>query len=212
LRGTWIVGATLLAGLPLCVSTLASETRISLLDRAERRFLVDGDKTSLRRALHEDEGCGETCPPRRLLLRAIGYGRLAAGENDPAARRADLDIALDLNGQALADRPEWGDALALRAQIDTLDPARTGDAIGAFRASYRANPYIREASLWRLRFGTAHWAMLDPATRDAIVEEAAWLAGITTGDRQAAQQALGDSPAGLRLALRLSRPPLSPTI
>ena len=205
LAGNALLATALLVSLPVCFRALGSETRLSMLERAEAEFADTGDGATLQTALSEDADCGKRCSPRRLLLRAIGYGRLAAAATEGPTRQRDVATADGLALFALAKRREWGEASAVHAQIASLDPRRGDEALAAFRASYRITPYLRDASLWRLQFGAAHWGMLDPATRDAVMAEAVWLAGISQGDQEAAQAALGDSPAGLRFALLVTR-------
>jgi hypothetical protein len=203
--GNAIAAVVLLATLPLCARALANEVHLSVLDRAEQRFAQTGDASTLEAALRRDAACKDNCPPRRLLLRAIGYGRLAEAAPAGPEQQQDIAMARALAKQGTAERPGWGEAIAVQAQLASLDPAGNSDAIAAFRASYRAAPYMREASLWRLRFGAAHWRQLDVSTQDAVLSEAIWLAAMSPKDQAEAQDAFGDSPAGLRFALLVSR-------
>jgi hypothetical protein len=76
-------------------------------------------------------------------------------------------------------------------------------AVRYFQRSYAEAPYLREQSLWRLRFGAANWARLDDQTRRAVMREASWLARMGPNDRAEAITALGDTPAGAHFALML---------
>ena len=103
----------------------------------------------------------------------------------PASRRAAaIDAALTRVDIALARRPRWGDALAVKAY---LEEARSGGAsraaMAAFAGSYAAAPYLPSAAEWRIRYGATRWAALSPAARRNVLDEALWLATVDGGKR-----------------------------
>jgi hypothetical protein len=122
---------------------------------------------------------GDEPPATPVTAPALGAAALRRAQAPDRGREprrgALLADAVALADAALARRPGWGEAEAVRAYVGAL---RDGD--GAVErvlvASYAHAPYLRDAAAWRVGYGLRRWAALDPATRARVVDEFVWYA------------------------------------
>lgn len=162
-----------------------------------------------RQALLRDSATGSVAavPPRAAAgLAALWLQR--AGSATPAGPdRFALARAYQLIERAQAARPGAAANLVLRSQYalarhGRLTPSGRADYI----ASYAAAPFLTAEGFWRVAYAAQYWNDLPPATRDAAVEEAVWLAGLDGRFRDRLLAIAADSPVAVRMALRLPPP------
>lgn len=121
-------------------------------------------------------------PPRAAL--AIAHADLAkAAQATGRMRTIWLQRAVPMLVRTRT-RPHWGEADVAEAYFDLLAKGATDPAtINAYAQSYRDAPYLHDAVLWRVRFGTMAWSVLSTATRRAMLDEAGSYAEGGTGPR-----------------------------
>lgn len=128
----------------------------------------------------------------------------AAAAQQPALRdlylsRAEAALAhlrgrqLDAQMHLLAVQAGW-------ARKGRTDP----QALADYAASYRAAPFMAGGALWRIAYGALVWDQLAPETRQAMLDEAVWLARRDGAMRPVVRDILGDTPAGMAFALRIT--------
>ncbi|TCQ03035.1 hypothetical protein C8J40_11331 [Sphingomonas sp. PP-CC-3A-396] len=180
--------------LVLCLVALNGALQMARMERDVSAYASGGDANTLRltldRSRYDD--------PDMMLMAARGYGALAVRARQTPDRVQSMAAAQHYVTAALQARPDSGEALVLSASIASLDD--NGRAVESYAASFRAAPYLRAESLWRMKFGTMHWHELDHATQTAMLREAAWVAEITPKDRMTVIAILGDTPAAVRFA------------
>lgn len=179
----------------LCLIALNGALQLARMEHAVSAYALGDDnakglKLALDRSKYGD--------PDMMLMAARGYEELAVRARGASDRAQSVAAAQHYVTAALRVRPNWGEALVLSASIASLDDS--GRAVETYAASFRAAPYLRAESLWRMKFGTRHWHELDDATQTAMLREAAWVAQITPKDRMTVISVLGDTPAAVRFA------------
>ena len=113
--------------------------------------------------------------PRLLLASALLHASRAASAPSSTERSGLLHRAERETAAFAAARPYWGEAEVVQAYVASQSPDRLEQAVAAYGRSYASSPFLRQAAVWRVEFGIAHWARLDAATRAAMVNEAVWL-------------------------------------
>lgn len=131
-----------------------------------------------------------------LWLRRAG----AAVPPDPVAiRQARAMLVI-----ADARRPAAAATLLLHSQLALFSSGQSNPvATRAFAASYAAAPFLTAEGFWRAAYAARYWNDLSPATQDAAVDEAAWLAGLDGRFNDRLVSILGGSPMSVRFALRM---------
>lgn len=136
---------------------------------------------------------------------------LAAMAIDRAARAAPIDRASLTQAGALLNRverirPRSAAAQVLRCRAALIAMGKsTPAAIGHLRASYRYAPFLRNEGQWRVAVAVAYWPSLDEPLRAAAVDEAVWMGEIDGSLRRTVEAIVADSPAAVRVQLRLAR-------
>lgn len=148
-------------------------------------------------------------PPSSLNDRAnAALAQLALAEADAAQQPALRDLYLARAEAALAHlrgRQPDGAVRLLAVQAAWARKLRTDpQALVDYAASYRATPFMARGALWRIAYGAQAWGDLSPATRQAMLDEAVWLARRDGAMRPVLRDILGDTPAGMAFALRLT--------
>jgi hypothetical protein len=136
---------------------------------------------------------------------------MAAMMIDRAARSAPVDQPSLLTARALlnrveAVRPSSAATQILRCRAVLIAKGRlTPEAMGYLRASYRYAPFLRGEGAWRVAVAVAYWPSLDESLRAAAVDEAVWMGEIDGNLRSTVKAIVADSPAAVRVQLRLAR-------
>lgn len=114
---------------------------------------------------------------RESLYRGLALARRAAELPRGPGRDAVLDDVTRLIAGARAARPRWGQALVAESYLDMLRFGETDQrTLAAFRASYRAAPFLRDEADWRIQYAIAVWPLIGPDDREAVAHEAILLA------------------------------------
>lgn len=194
-----VVGASIL----LC--TLSSVVIAREFEVADAQAALEADAIAVEGgAPHATSSIIDTAaPPRAVIIDAVRVARTAERTADPVARRARLDLArhaIDVAGKA---RPGWGDVGIAAAYVAAVgDGATSAAATTALRQSYVTAPYARNAAAWRVASGIGAWNVLDPETRNAVIDEAVWLSGSTYDAQVAVLDLMRGSPAYAPFLLR----------
>lgn len=145
--------------------------------------------------------CRLGCPARIRLALAVATDRLAS-KAPQDARTILIDQSLtDLNLLA-ASAATRAAALLEEVYALSLTPGRDTALLETFRQSYAAEPFNREAAVWRVAFAAAHWPQLDDATRRAALQEADLADGIDAETARSVAAAMLDSPMAVSFLLR----------
>lgn len=197
-----------------CLAAVAVTLVVSGLSiAAERRvatvaLAANGDPPARDAMLAEARTWAPGSIPARAAIGLTALWLRKAGEaTAPAPRQNALAQARAMLAIADAGRPHAAATLLLHTQLALVEgqnPSRR--ATRAFAASYAAAPFLTSEGFWRTAYAANYWKTLSPATRDAAIEEAVWLAGLDGrfNDRLAA--ILGGSPMAVRYALRTRAP------
>lgn len=200
----WLrLGCIIAAGGGLLLSGLAigSERRVAAVATIAG---ARDDDPAARRALLAQAADWSNVPPRAAIGLAALWLRQAATTVPPRTDQAAIAHARDLLAVAEAGRPASAATLLLHSQLALLGAGRPGPiATRAFAASYVAAPFLTAEGFWRAAYAARYWRDLSPATQDAAVDEAAWLAGLDGRFNDRLVAILGGSPMSVRFALRM---------
>lgn len=147
-------------------------------------------------------------PPRAAIGLAALWLRQAGTAPSPGSNAGAIRHARAMLAIADAGRPASAASLLLHSQLSLLTaglPSRIANR--AFAASYAAAPFLTAEGFWRAAYAARYWRDLKPATQEAAVTEAAWLAGLDGRFHDRLVAILGGSPMSVRLALRLRPTP-----
>lgn len=118
--------------------------------------------------------------PRALVNRALLSARQAAALPPGSQRNRILDAARWQAERAVAARPFWAEALVTAAYVYSLADASRDQRRSAelLAASYVGAPFLRDAGTWRIGYALDHWQAIAGPTRNSVIEESLWLAGV----------------------------------
>lgn len=147
-------------------------------------------------------------PPRAAIGLAALWLRQAGTAPPPSSNAGAIRHARAMLAIADAGRPAAAASLLLHSQLSLLTAGRPSRiANRAFAASYAAAPFLTAEGFWRAAYAARYWRDLEPATQEAAVNEAVWLAGLDGRFHDRLVAILGGSPMSVRLALRLRPTP-----
>ena len=119
-------------------------------------------------------------PPRASLMLAEILARDAYAQDSRAKRDERLAMARNKLAEAMAARPDWGDAEIARSFIAFVQYGIGAPATRAALArSYDHLRFSRRSGVWRVRLGIQEWAALDGGMRQRVIEEAVWLGNLS---------------------------------
>jgi hypothetical protein len=201
--------ALVVLGSVLSASVLAYEIEVDRVVSAARSALLGlqpARENAQSRALAD---CEDTRDERVLVACLSGIAGLARSSSEPAIKARE--IARGRRGAARVGTqiPQSGETLTAIALLESSadDAGAQERAIAALTKSYRSAPYLRKSGLWRLWYAGHHWDALAPQTRRAVLAEAVWYGTLGKTDRDAVVSALFDTPAFVRMLIRLPGAP-----
>jgi len=166
------------------------------------------DDPAARRALLAEAAGWSDVPPRAAIGLAALWLRQAGAAVPPGSDTDAIRHARAMLAIADAGRPASASTLLLHSQLALLPAGRPSPAATrAFAASYTAAPFLTAEGFWRAAYAARYWRDLTPATQEAAVAEAAWLAGLDGRFNDRLVAILGGSPMSVRFALRMRPTP-----
>jgi hypothetical protein len=91
----------------------------------------------------------------------------------------------------------------VRAYLDYLKYGEADSVtMRAYARSLRFSPYLKDAAIWRIRYGAAVWDKLSEDTRRRMIDEAVWFSRLSSGGFLAVVLALPNEPARARFLTR----------
>lgn len=207
--GSIIALALLALAMVMSGVALMHEIRVDRIGRAARSAILGLNpvgQTEARKTLDRCEKAGDERIVIACLAGISGLMRLAT---DPATRAADLHRGRRGAAKIGASIPASGETLTAVAVLESSadDSGSERRAIAALIGSYRAAPYLRQATLWRIWYAAHRWDALDLRTQQALLAEAVWFGSLGKPDREAVLSALRDTPALVRVVIRLPGEP-----
>lgn len=189
-------GTFLLSGL-----AIGNEGRVAAVAKVAS---ARDDDPIARRVLIARTADWSDVPPRAAIGLAVLWLRQAGAAVPPGSDSAAIGHARAMLAIADAGRPTAAATLLLHSQLALLPAGRPSSvATRAFAASYVAAPFLTAEGFWRAAYAARYWRDLSPATQEAAIDEAVWLAGLDGRFHDRLVVILGGSPMSVRLALRI---------
>ena len=207
--GNLIALALLALALVISVIALLHEIRVDRIGRAARSAMLGLNPVGQTEARKTLDRCEKAGDERIVIACLAGISGLVRFTADPATRAVDLHRGRRGAAKIGASIPASGEALTAVAVLESSanDLGSERRAIAALIESYRAAPYLRQATLWRIWYAAHRWDALDLRTQQALLAEAVWFGSLGKPDRDAVLSALRDTPALVRVVIRLPGEP-----